>query len=311
LPVNRRSGISSNINPMYLKFSEKLLAELDIRLQSLTVQEFSDVALLKARTALVSDAIGMLADFISAHPGEDISQEILYYKSIYPRFKSMLVYDTEYYHFLQGVPNSGLKAKKKYYLAKLREIAHFFEQNSMHYDYFRLDGEMLDELFYTRQDAVNVLQPFVLAYEPFFGTPMAELVSSFTAFERLRNDILALLHGLSGPAALSATVVDATGSLQRQFKWTGEDIHLIELVHGIHLTGQVNNGAIGIVELFKVVGDFFGVNLRVPKRGFDDLKARKTMSKTAFLDMMKLAMLKKMEDDDAFDPEKVRRRNSF
>ncbi|SER90123.1 RteC domain-containing protein [Pedobacter rhizosphaerae] len=296
---------------MYLKFSEKLLAELDIRLESLAVQEFSDVARLKARTALIADAIGVLSDFVSEHPSEDSLEEILYYKTIYPRFKSLIVFETAYQYFLVDVPDSGLKAKKKYCLLKLREIARFFEQNSMHYDYFRLDGEMLDELFYTRNDAGNVLQPFVLAYEPFLGTPMAELVSSFVAFERLRNEILALLHALSGPASLSATVVDAAGSLQRQFKWTGEDIHLIELAHGIHLTGQVNNGAIGIVELFKIVGEFFGVNLRVPKRGFDDLKARKTMSKTAFLDMMKAAMLKKMEDDDAYDPEKLRRRNGF
>ncbi|SDH45798.1 RteC protein [Pedobacter terrae] len=139
----------------------------------------------------------------------------------------------------------------------------------------------------------------------------AELVSSFLAQERLRNEILALLHALSGRGALSSTVVDPLGGLQREFKWTGEDIHLIELVNGIHLTGQVNSGSIGIVELFKVVGTFFGVNHRVSKRGFDDLKARKTISRTAFLDIMRLAVLKKMDDDDAFDPGKAARRNGF
>lgn len=43
-----------------------------------------------------------------------------------------------------------------------------------------------------------MLQPLVLGYEPFLGTAMAELVSSFLAKERLRNEILALLHALSG-----------------------------------------------------------------------------------------------------------------
>lgn len=296
---------------MYNKFSENLMDQLCPLLESFVLKESKPEALVRAQTAAIADALKTLSDFVLENPFVDSLSEINYYKVIYPKFKSLLVYYTECHSFLSAIPDLGIKAKKRYFLARLQAIAGFFEQNSMHYDYFRLDGEMMDELFYTRQDDVNVLQPFVLAYEPFFGTPMAELVSSFAALERLRNEILALLHGLSGPAALSATVVDATGSLQREFKWTGEDIHLIELVHGIHLTGQVNNGAIGIVELFKVVGDFFGVNLRVPKRGFDDLKARKTMSKTAFLDMMKLAMLKKMEDDDAFDPEKVRRRNGF
>ena len=281
------------------------------RLDAIEVDGGADVAALRARTVLISAALQELSGFALEHPFELPADEVFYYKSIYPGFKSLLVYYTEYHHFVSGVPVSGVKAKKKYYLLRLREIADFLCRNSMHYDYFRLDGCLLDEVFYRIGDAGNVLQPFVLSYEPFLGTNMSELVSFFLAFERLRNEILALLHGLSGPAVLSGTVVDASGGLQREFKWTGEDIHLIELVHGIHLTGQVNNGTIGIVELFKVVGNFFGVNLRVPKRGFDDLKARKTMSKTAFLDSMRMAVLKKMDEDDAYDPDKVRRRNGF
>ncbi|NII83136.1 RteC domain-containing protein [Pedobacter sp. SG908] len=296
---------------MYNKFSEKLLGELHARLESLSLVELSPVPLLKAQVSAVADALKDLTDFLAAHPPLDKQEEIGYYKFTYPRFKSLIVYYTEYHYLLVGVPESGLKAKKKYYLSRLSAIAAFFEQHTLHYDYFRLDGGMLDELFYSAVDAGNVLQPIVLGYGPFLGTAMSELVSWFMALERLRNDILRLLHGLSGPGPMSATVVDPTGTLQREFKWTGEDIHLIELVHGIHLTGQVNNGSIGIVELFKVVGTFFGVNLRVPKRGFDDLKARKTMSKTAFLDMMRSAVLKKMDEDDAYDPEKARRRNGF
>lgn len=296
---------------MYNKFSENLLGELHARLESLSLVELSPVPLLKAQIAAVADALKELTDFVAAHPPMDAQEEIGYYKFTYPRFKSLIVYYTAYHHFLVGVPESGPKAKKKYYLSRLSAIAAFFERHTLHYDYFRLDGCMLDDLFYTRRDPGNVLQPVVLGYEPFLGTAMAELVSSFLAQERLRNEILALLHALSGRGPLSSTVVDPLGGLQREFKWTGEDIHLIELVHGIHLTGQVNNGSIGIVELFKVVGTFFGVNLRVPKRGFDDLKARKTMSKTAFLDMMRLAVLKKMDEDDAYDPEKARRRNGF
>jgi len=296
---------------MYNKFSENLLGELNARLESLSEEELSPVAMLKAQITAVADALKDLTGFISEHPFTDPLEEIGYFKFIYPRFKSLLVYYTEYHCFMAGVPQSGLKAKKKYYLSKLRSITVFFEQNCMHYDYFRLDGCLLDEVFYSRRDVKNILQPFVLSYEPILGTPMAELLSWFMAQERVRNEILALLHGLTGPGPLSATVVDPTGSLQREIKWTGEDIHLIELVHGIHLTGQVNNGSIGIVELFKVVGAFFGVNLRVPKRGFDDLKARKTISKTAFLDMMRVAVLKKMDEDDAYDPDKAARRNGF
>ncbi|KIA96208.1 hypothetical protein OC25_03770 [Pedobacter kyungheensis] len=292
-------------------FSENLLGELNTRLDSLSDGDQISVALLKARTSVITEALKTLSDFYVPKIAEDPLIEIDYYKGAYPMFKSLIIYHTELHYFMTGIPESGLKVKKKYYLSKLRSIAAFFEQNSMHYDYFRLDGGLLDRVFYSKGDMKNILQPFVLSYEPILAPPMGELVSWFMAYERLRNGILAMLHELSGPAGISATVVDAGGNLHREFKWTGGDIHLIELVHGIFLTGQVNNGEIGIVELFQVVGKFFGVNLRVPKRGFDDLKARKTMSRTAFLDMMRAALLKKMDDDDAYDHERARRRNGF
>jgi hypothetical protein len=296
---------------MYNKFSENLMDRLCPLLESIVLNESRPDLLVRAQTAAIADALNTLSDFVLENPFSDKLSEINYYKYIYPKFKSLLVYYTEYHSFCSAIPASGVKAKKRYFLFRLHAIADFFEHNRLHYDYFRLDGCMLDEVFYSLGDPGNVLQPMVTSYDPFLGTRMSEMVSWFIAYERLRNEILAQLHTLSGKLPISHTVVDPSGGLQHEIRWTGGDIHLIELVHGIHLTGQVNDGQIGIVELFKVVGDFFGVNLRVPKRGFDDLKARKTMSKTAFLDMMKVAVLKKMDEDDAYDPRRTARRNGF
>ncbi|WP_288879766.1 RteC domain-containing protein [Pedobacter panaciterrae] len=84
----------------------------------------------------------------------------------------------------------------------------------------------------------------------------------------------------------------------KPIQWTGEVIHLIELAYGIHLKEQVNNGSIGIVDFFKNLGDFFGVNLGIPKKGFDNIKARKLLRKTEFTEQIREALLKKMDEKD-------------
>ncbi len=86
------------------------------------------------------------------------------------------------------------------------------------------------------------------------------------------------------------------------FKWTGEVINLIELAYGIHLNNQVNDGKLGIVEFFKGLGEFFGVDLGIPKNGFKDIKKRKRLSKTHFIDRMQDKILVKIDEEDKWEP---------
>ncbi len=142
--------------------------------------------------------------------------------------------------------------------------------------------------------------------------------AKFIAYESLQKELLSSLNKRKQGQSLSGSTVDAQGNLQRRFQWTGETVNLIEVAHGIYLNGQVNEGELGINEFFffffffffflKVWANSLGFNLGVPKSGFDDLKARKRLSKTHFTDRMRAALLKKMEDEDAYDPHKANNR---
>ena len=182
------------------------------------------------------------------------------------------------------LPVGDKKRQRKYYQAALARITAFLVVTV-----FIMIITIRDQLswmgfFFTSSgDPEDVLQP-VLA-DPFGdGTQMGRLVARFMALERFRNDLLGGLQGLEGVPLLSHREVDHSGKLMSGLRWTGEAIHLIELAHGMHLTGQVNGGEMEIVEFFRQLGEVFKVNLRIPKRGFDDLKSRKTMSRTHFLD---------------------------
>lgn len=295
---------------MVHEYGEKLFSRLDEALGLIDGAE-QPMVVFRAQSKMVTGALAELEAYRLGHPFDGLPAEVFYFKELLPRFRSLQLYFRYVYKLRVDLPVGDKKQQRKCYQAGLARIAAFFSGNGFHYDYFNSGLTQLDVLFFTLSaDAEDVLQP--LLADPFGeGTLMSRLVARFMALERFRNDLLTGLHGLEGAPVLSHRGVDASGELVSGLRWTGEVIHLIELAHGMHLTGQVNSGEIGIVEFFKRLGEFFGVNLRIPKRGFDDLKSRKTMSRTYFLDRMQLELLRKMDEDDAYDPGKQFRKNGF
>lgn len=300
---------------MIQEFSERLFEDVQDGLLSVVVDGRRPQVVLRECCRLVNDALGKLQDFIVKHPFSDTDSEIHFQKSILPRFFALLFHAREYHEVVSGVPVSGVKTKRKYYTGYLKKISGFFAVNGFYYDYWTGDGKLLDEVLYGADDPFHVLQPVVPVCDCAVGTPMSRLAGMFMAKERLRDEILALLYQLEEKPVLSKSKVSASGELSLagtgfHFQWKGEVINLIELAHGIFLTGQLEE-TVGIVEFFRALGDFFGVNLRIPKRGFDDLKKRKTMSQTHFCELMRKTLLEKMKAEDSYDPDKLARKNGF
>lgn len=303
------------IHPMIHEFSEQLLNKLQEDLQAVAAGDVRPQIVLREQSRLVYAALAGMQEFLIEHPFTETDIEIRYQKYMLPQFYALLFYTREHYELVSGLPDSGLKVKRKYYAGFLKKIAVFFGMHGFYYDYWIGDGQLLDDVLYTAADPFNVLQPVVSGFDLAPGTAMSRLAGMFMGYERLRTEVLSLLYRLEGKPALSDSKVSDLGvlslaGLKCHFQWKGEVIHLIELAHGIYLTGQLED-KVGVVEFFKVLGDFFGVNLRVPKRGFDDLKKRKTMSQTHYCELMQKALLAKMEEEDAFDPERTARRNGF
>lgn len=246
-----------------------------------------------------SQVIAVLGDLRILHPFDDPVLEINFHKHLYPNFRSLLIYYQEKHLVCSALPHENLCLLKRHYQGELQRIARFFDAYAFHYKYFILKGQELDVLFFTENgDSQNVLLPVVPAYESADSTVTGELFARIMAYERLRTDLLSLLYELEPKPILSSTTIDRFGKLRKPFKWTGETINLIEVAHAIHLNKQINEGEIGIVEFFEGLGEFFGVNLGVPKKGFDNMKSRKRLSRTQFLDLMRDSVLKKMDDED-------------
>lgn len=292
------------------QFIEKALrqcAQLKPALKAIAVKSMPLRHALSAQLSLIQATQEKLEALNKRYPLTSPEGQIAAQKTVYPELKSLKLYCQERYTLLREAPTTGLKDLKKYYLAELAYIDRFFHRHQFHYGYYCLKAEELDPLFFTlTQQADSPLLPVLPGEVPEGMTLTSYLFARFMAYERLRADLKSLMSQTEQTAntQLSSTSVGPGGKLRRPMQWTGETVHLIELAHALHLKGSINNGEMGILEFFEGLGDFFGVNLGVPKAGFDDLRARKRISKTHFTEQLRGALLEKMADEDKWDKTK-------
>ncbi|MCD8283075.1 MAG: RteC domain-containing protein, partial [Prevotella sp.] len=80
---------------------------------------------------------------------------------------------------------------------------------------------------------------------------------------------------------------------------------LTELIYALQATGCINNGVVTIKELSAWLYSFFNVEAKDCYRFYVDIRRRKTVSKTVFIEKMRDALNDKLRKDD--EKERARR----
>nr|WP_239481245.1 RteC domain-containing protein [Mediterranea massiliensis] len=81
-------------------------------------------------------------------------------------------------------------------------------------------------------------------------------------------------------------------------QWTGNAIDLVEIIYGIHEMGCINNGEIPLKQLAPILYSFFGVETKDCYRFYTDIKRRKTISHTHFLEQMQERLNERIRRDE-------------
>jgi len=116
------------------------------------------------------------------------------------------------------------------------------------------------------------------------------------AFERLRDYLLEKLKE-PGPSetGLSAPVKTA-------WKWTGEQVNLVELAYGLYYTGQLDNGNVEVKDIVALLEQVFNIKLKSAYHTFGNIRRRKMLSPTKFLDRMRNAIRQRVDEDLEYKP---------
>lgn len=293
---------------MLEKLSTKLLSQLSDGLEDVAEKKLSGEKRLSASLQLIRRLLNELREHTNLHPFKDRTEEIHFFKNVKTCFLSAKIFELERYNLEQNKPVGTRETLLCFYDKELEAIQRFFNRNAYLYQYYRSGMVELDELYFIRGAEVpSVIVPEFGEPDPEFATTGDYLFSKFKAFEQLRDYILECIR--LGSHALLGT---ASNTYQtKPLLWTGESINLVELGYGLVDSGQLNNGKAGVNDIFKWLEEHFNVSIGIPARRFVEIKRRKRLSRTRFLDKMRESVNKKVEEDELYDPEKINAKNEM
>ncbi|MDR2275363.1 MAG: RteC domain-containing protein [Sphingobacterium sp.] len=237
-----------------------------------------------------------LKEFVLETAFKDSEEEINFFKVVKPVFSGQLQHALQMQRILLDSPNWSASVRETYLHAQIEEIKHYFEIHREITSYYRSGDSNLDFLLFLRgRDScpawlcvpkVDMDERFSTLGDPYF----AEIMAYEWTAQALNN----LIEGQQSSSSNEIVKSD--------LKWTGDTINLTELAYGIQCSGQVNGGNAGIAEIVRGLEFLFNIKVGRPYRRFSEIRQRKRLSRTQFLDNMGKALNQKLEDEEAYRP---------
>ena len=291
---------------MINEFSRRLQEQLELDLENLGYQAVSPLTKFNSSIGLIREALKKLKAYFDDHPC-DKEEEIYFFKYIKPNIYRWKIYYSELYTIEENLPTGSVDEQINHLKQENYHIERFFGQYQFQYQYYKLNADELDGLYFVRGiDIQSTLLPDVPELDPAFSTSCDYLFSKIKAYELLRDWIKERLDYLKkSPLSLDNII---HGQAPSELRWTGDSINLAELGYGLYYTGQLNNGTAGIGEIFRWLEEKFGVSIGIPAKRFAAIRTRKRLSRTKYIDEMKEAIDRKLDKEDEYIPERKDKR---
>jgi len=288
-----------------LKISEELYVQLEDELESINGTLKSGFEKFSDSLFVINTQINQLKKLVSEQQFTSETEEITFFKNIFPKFYSWMIYTAEEYSIISAVPVGTEQMLRDYYLQELAIVKRNFNQSQFTYQYFLQGETALDEDYFLRKN-FNPNHPGLTALftENKTATNQGYQFAKFRAGEMLQDFLInriRLLYKTPDNVLLAELL---TGTKRR---WTGEKINLIELAYGIFYTGQMNDGKAEINDIVSWLEESLQVDLGRAYRKFVDIRRRKTLSYTKYLDEMRNAIHLKIDENDRYKPKPFKR----
>jgi hypothetical protein len=250
----------------------------------------------------VQGYLGQLKNYIKQHPFADEAEEITFFKYNKPRFYCQLIYLVEEFGIRQNLPPGSVQMQRSYYVQELEYLGRTFSHHRSLYQYY-LDRETHHDRDYFLRSNLEHLQAGneSILPDPDFSTNQDYLFARFRAAHLLQDFLIAQITALEN-CSTEYLAGQISGKPPR--RWTGDKINLIELAYGIYLTGQMNDGKAEIREIISWLEISLNTDLSQVYRMFLDIRRRKSMSYTKFLDKMVAAVHQHIGETNNYKPKK-------
>lgn len=277
------------------EFEQKLYDELLEELAIYADLGAPPVRRLTGALASISETMSKLKGYVADAPFADVAAEIEFFKCVKPIFMAEQFYAMEIFHIESTRPLNDLAALEAFYAQELKHVQRFFDQYKFLYAYYQANMKELDALLFIRgAKPADIPLPDVIDLDTAFGTAGDKLFAKFRAFERLQEYLLDKLAPDGGEAAKKRELLT---------KWPGEKTDLIELGYALYAWLRLRKSKVTAAQLMGWLEESFGVKVGRPHQRLSEIKLRKLISRTRFLDDLREVLKTYMEEGDAWEPD--------
>ncbi|MBP2831830.1 RteC domain-containing protein [Aquimarina sp. U1-2] len=268
-----------------------LLEEFNTSIAQLQQKENRTIPLSKKIITLSHEILWKMNTIMKKNDFNSVQSEINFFKQIKPVPLSSLIYRKELIGFESFFPKICPKQQDKYFNHHLTRLQRFFSSNIDFGQYIEMDCTHLDEHYFTRNsnekftDTGNIIN----LQNPEFSSPKGTLLAQFKAYCKL---VLYIRKKKLSPYE-SANEQTETHRL----KWVGSKVDLIELIYAVHSSGSLKKET-GLKEVAGACEKLFEVDLGNYYRKFIELKNRKMVERTQYIDRLKSSLIDRMNQAD-------------
>lgn len=270
--------------------TERFHNALENQLNEVSISGGSLADQYKKSILLCKKAMAMLKNYISSYSFEGKEDEIHFFKYVKPQFYSKYIYFINVYKFIMQTPAGGEDILKDYITYELADIKRFFDHNQAFYQYYRSGASQMDEFYFTRGgfDVHVDLEEFEEdeQYSTSHDYKLSKIIANEKYQDFLNLEFQKILEHIGDSPAIG---------IQLPLTWTFNKTDLVELIYALVALGVFNNGNIEIKSVVSFFQTVFQVDLGSYYHKYTDITKRKK-ERTPFLDKLKLALLRRIDE---------------
>ncbi|NJK96628.1 MAG: tetracycline regulation of excision, RteC [Bacteroidales bacterium] len=272
----------------------KIREHLSIQLKLVETEETGILKRAEVSIGLINKTLVELKEYIRKCHFITQFDEITFFKEIKPSIYSKLIYFIKIFNIESKRPTGSDKSQKKYLQNEIAKIELYFSENLEFYQYFRNNMTYLDDKYFVRGrlDLRLYVNSFSYDSDPDFSTSHDYKVAKILA-----NDLLCIYLNSELASLERKEHNNRSGQIRKsKYAWTDSKISLVELIYALQACGCINNGSVDIKEIALFMENIFDFDLGDFYRTYLEIKNRQNPPK--FLDSMKAALIKKIEEQD-------------
>ena len=276
-------------------FSNALEQQLALNLNVAKQDYTNPIEYAERAVQLIVESLEKLRTFVKESNFQNKAEEIEFFKIIKPNFLSKLIYFNEIYNLQIGKPSGNHKTIKKYYNNAENRLKDFYIKNNDFYKYYRAGNKSLDKKYFLRRkhDIKLFIDSNFFQADYDFTTSHDFIVAHIIANEAIQQ----FLEECKRKEMPNNKAI-INGEKQHFLKWTGSKVALVELLYAIHASQVINNGQVSINAIAQTAETVFDINLGQFNRIFLEIKSRKSIERTSFLNTLRNNLENKMQESD-------------